>query len=134
MTTQNIPAAAAALCSSASTGTNLGAETTTFTAGQTLNILQNNGNMILHLHVTTSGTGTVNALASGNNVSLTLTATGDTLLGPFPTAVFGNTFTISLTSAAGSAACYSVPQIGGIALSANGWHNPFETSVTAADA
>lgn len=134
MTTVTLPATSTQLCTSASAGANLGTETTTFAAGNTIAFV-NTGNVIVHLHITTSGTGTVNALSSGNNVSLTLTATGDCLLGPFPQGVFGSgTVTITTATAVGSGALYVLPTpSNGYAFSANALHNPFETSATAAD-
>ena len=134
MTNVSVPAASAPLSTSASTA-NLGAETTTYAAGITLVVTRNNGNTLLHLHTTTSGTGTINALLPANNVSLTLTATGDLICGPFPTAIFGNTFTITTATAVGSVAAYALPAAPGVAVgsSPNGQHNPFESNVYAAD-
>lgn len=123
----NIKPAAASAALHTVAGVTLGTETTTFTAGATLQF-QNNGNTVVHIQATTAGAGTVNAIASANNQSITI-ASGANLYGPFPQSVFGTNPTITTVTAVGSVACYQQVPMG-----SNGLHSPFETSSSAADA
>jgi hypothetical protein len=101
-------------------------EATTLTAGETI-VFQNTGNVVLHLHITTAGTGTVDALVGANNQAVTLSV-GDMLLGPYDPAIFGETITMTTATAVGTVATYL---ISGRFL--NGLRNPFETNTAAAD-
>jgi hypothetical protein len=60
----------------------------TLAAGDSITF-QNNGDCVLKLQVTTSGTGTINALSAPNNQALTLTSGQTLLIGPLDPAVFG---------------------------------------------
>lgn len=122
----NIKPPAASTPAHTQAGVNLTTETTTFTAGQTLQF-QNNGNTVVHIQATIAGTGTVNALVSANNQSITI-ASGANLYGPFPQATFGTSPTITTATATGSVACYQQVPMG-----VNGTHNPFEATATATD-
>lgn len=102
-------------------------EPTAFTAGQGI-VYQNNGNAILRIVCTTAGTGTIVALSSGNNQSLTLPV-GETLIGPLDPSIFGSTVTITTATAVGSSGLYTITN-----RFLNGLRNPFENSPTAADA
>lgn len=124
MATDVVPAASAVL--TPSDGKLLGSEATAFAAGDSLTV-QNTGDVMVHIHVTTAGTGIVVALDSSNNVGLTL-AVGDLILPPLDPAVFGTSVTITTATAIGSAAAFLVPE-----KFVNPDHNPFETDVTALD-
>jgi hypothetical protein len=90
---------------------------------------QNNGDCVLKLQVTTSCTGTVQALSAPNNVALTLTSGQTLLLGPYDPAVFGQMVSITTATAVGTAALYWLtPRY------PNGLRNPFETNPAAVDA
>jgi hypothetical protein len=120
------PAAASAALHSAA-GRTLGVETASVAAGNSV-VFQNNGDTIVHFNATTAGTGTVVALNSANNQSITI-GSGNNLFGPYDQAVFGATVTINTSTAVGSVALYHSVQ-----RYANGLHNPFETNANAADA
>jgi len=124
MANKTPPAASTPLHTQA--GKNLGSETTTIAAGDTV-IFQNNGDTAVHINATTPGTGTVTALVPANNQAITI-ASGNNLFGPFDQGIFGNTVTITTATAVGSVALYHIPT-----RLPNGLRNPFETNANAAD-
>lgn len=125
MANKTPPAASAGLHTAA--GRALAAEATAVAAGDTI-IYQNNGDTVVHVNVTTPGTGVVTAINPANNQAVTLTA-GNNLLGPYDPAIFGSTVTITTATAIGSVGLYHMPT-----RFANALHNPFETNPNALDA
>lgn len=100
---------------------------TSFAAGDSFTFA-NNGHTLLVLHVTTSGTGTIEALDSGDDVDMTLTATADYVIGPLDPSVFGSSVTVTTATAVGDYATFDRT-----ASFHNALHNPFESTDTAPD-
>jgi streptogramin lyase len=108
--------------------------TGTLSAGDSFT-LANNGSTVLALYITTSGTGTIDAIASANDVAMTFTATATYVIGPLDPTVFGTSVTISTTTAAGKYETFAVNECvaGGQPPPFGALHNPFEATATNPD-